>query len=338
MNYKQWDTSTKVVVQVFLLLLILAFLWVIRDVLVILLLAMVLASAMEPLADYLRKHKIPRAVSVFSVYIVVLGLAGLIFSQIIPLVIEQLRLVQANLPQFIADFQTQYPNVFNFFGNVNLSGALKDFFNPENGGATVVTRTVGIFNGLFAFLTVLVVSFYLVAQEKSMKELIRSVLPPSKQEFAMQLVTKIQHKMGLWVLGQLILSVFIFVFSFFGLTILGVKYALVLALLAGLMEVVPYIGPTLSAVPAVFFAFLQSPTLALGVLILYILIQKTESYILVPKVMQKTIGASPLVILLSLLIGFKLAGVLGLLLAVPLAGAITVTIAEFAGESGKETQ
>ena len=191
-----------------------------------------------------------------------------------------------------------------------------------------------MFNGVFAFITVLVISFYLVSsKEKGMKDFIRSIVPASRQDQVLGLVIKIQKKMGLWVLGQFILSLVIFVFTFIGLTILGVKYALVLALFAGLLEVIPYIGPTLSAVPALFFAFIQNPALALGVLILYILVQKSESYVLVPKIMEKTIGTSPLVVLVALLIGFKLAGVVGLLLAVPLAGAIMVVIDEFSGDS-----
>jgi predicted PurR-regulated permease PerM len=144
-----------------------------------------------------------------------------------------------------------------------------------------------------------------------------------------RLIAKIQRKMGLWVVGQFILSVFIFILTYIGLTILGVEYALVLALIAGLLEVVPYIGPFVSAMPAIFFALIQSPPLVIGVIILYILIQKTEGYVLVPKIMEKTVGTSPLVVLLALLIGFKLAGILGVLLAVPLTGAITVIIQEF---------
>jgi predicted PurR-regulated permease PerM len=132
-------------------------------------------------------------------------------------------------------------------------------------------------------------------------------------------------------LGQIILSLAIFLLTFVGLSILGVKYALFLALIAGLFEVLPYLGPVLSAVPAILVALIQDPPLAGAVIILYIVIQKTEGYVLVPKIMQRTIGTSPLVVLLSLLIGFKLAGVLGLLLAVPLVGAIMVVIQEFTG-------
>lgn len=330
MKFNDLESSTKIILKVVFVVLALAFLWTVREIIVLFLLAVVFASAMEPLADYLHARKIPRGVSVLAVYVVVLGLAGLVVSSIIPPVVEQFKLLALNLPDYILQLQEKYPSFAGLLGGDNLRNVVTGFFN--SGDQTVVSRTVGVFSGVFAFLTVLVISFYLVvSKEKGMKDFIRTIVPVGKRDLVMGLVVKIQRKMGLWVLGQFILSLVIFVFTFIGLTILGVKYALVLALVAGLLEVVPYIGPTLSAVPALFFAFIQNPALAAGVLILYILIQKSESYVLVPKVMEKTIGTSPLVVVISLLIGFKLAGVVGLLLAVPLAGAIMVVIDEFTG-------
>lgn len=177
----------------------------------------------------------------------------------------------------------------------------------------------------------MVVSFYLVAEQKSIINTIAAFVPEKHQSFTLQLIAKIQKKMGQWVLGQLLLSVSIFAISYIVLTVMGVKYALFLAILAGLLEVVPYIGPFLAAVPAAFFALLQSPTQAVIVLLMYVFIQKIEGYVLVPKIMQKTVGTSPLVVLFALLIGFKLGGVIGLLIAVPLASAITVVVSEISG-------
>jgi predicted PurR-regulated permease PerM len=161
-------------------------------------------------------------------------------------------------------------------------------------------------------------------------------MPQHHRDTAKNLVDKIQKKMGLWVIGQIILSLAIMIFTFIGLKILGVQYALFLAMLAGLLEIVPYLGPILSSIPAIFFAFLQNPPLAIAVVILYIIIQKTESYVLTPKIMEKTVGTSPLVVLIALLVGFKLAGVVGLLIAVPLAGAITVVVNEFWNNNRKD--
>lgn len=326
MKFEELETSTQVILKVVLAGLILFFLWVIRDIILILILALILASAMDPMVDYFSKKHIPRAVSVLTVYIVVLGLGAMVVYLLVPPVIEQFKVLQANLPEYNQILQSKFNS--GWLGNVDVSNIFQGIF-AGSGEQSVVSRTFGIFNGLLGFITVLVISFYLVAEEKGMKEFIAALIPTQHQAFTVDLIEKIQKKMGLWILGQLILSVAIFLLTWLGLTILGVKYALFLALLAGILEVVPYIGPFLSAVPGIFFAFIQSPTLAIVVGFMYLIIQKTEGYALVPKIMEKTVGTSPLVVLVALLIGLKLAGVVGLLIAVPLASAITVVVNEF---------
>ena len=327
MNF-QMDYSTKVILRVVAVVLALSFLWVVRDIVAVILLALVLASAMEPMVDYLNKHKIPRSVSVLGAYFIVIALVALVGTLMAPVVVDQFQVLSENLPQYAVEIQAKYPNLTALFGGADISTVVQTLFSGGEGSDGIFNRTVGLFNGLFAVITVLVISFYLVAADRGMKKFIHDLVPTAHQPVVMNLIEKVQHKMGLWVVGQIILSFFIFALTYIGLSILGVKYALFLALIAGLMEVVPYVGPFLAAIPAVFFALIQSPALVVGVIILYIIIQKTEGYVLVPKVMEKTVGTSPLVVLLALLIGFKLAGIIGLLLAVPLAGALTVVIHE----------
>lgn len=328
MDYKL-DNSTKIILRVVVVALALVFLWLIRDIVVVILLALVLASALEPVAEYFTKYKIPRFVSVLGTYILVIGAFAMVVALMSPLVVDQARVLGDNLPALAVELQAKYPNLTLLFGGANLTSIVDALLSNSGFGSNLFDRTLGLFNGLVALVTVLVVSFYLVAADRGMKKFIGDIVPGQYQETTLRLIAKIQAKMGMWVVGQFILSVFIFALTYIGLTILGVDYALVLALIAGLLEVVPYIGPFVSAIPAVFFALIQSPPLVIGVILLYIIIQKTEGYVLVPKIMEKTIGTSPLVVLLALLIGFKLAGILGILLAVPLAGAITVIIQEF---------
>lgn len=329
MQWTKWDTSTRIIAKVIVAGLGLAFLWVTRDIIIILLLAVVFASAMEPLVGYLKIRRVPRAVSVLAVYILVLGLIALIFSLLLPIVIQQVQLLSANLPQYTADFQSQYPSLHNLIGNIDLSQAISQLLSEVTNNTSVYSQTLGIVNSLFSGITVLVVSFYLVAQQESMLDFVNSVVPAPQRKFTLDLIKKIQKRMGFWIIGQIVLSCSIFILTFVGLTALGVKYALFLALLAGIMEIVPYIGPFLSAVPAVFFAAVQSPPLAILVVVLYIVVQKLEGYVLVPKIMQKATGTSPLLVLIALLVGFKLAGVLGLLLAIPLVSVITLLVDEF---------
>lgn len=331
MKYADLDTSTKIILKVVGVVLGLGFLWLIQDIVITLLLGVILASAMDPLVSYFKLRRVPRAVSVLTVYLLVLGLVGLIIYLMIPPLFDQLQILSQNFPSYLDQLRQRIPGSASFLSNVDFSDFGKSLIGSFSSDGTVFSRTLGIFNGVFSFITILVVSFYLVAEQQGMREFIKSLVPPHHQDFSMNLVDKIQKKMGLWIIGQLILSVSIFLLTFTGLTALGVKYALFLALLAGLFEVVPYIGPILSAIPAIFFAFIQNPPLAVAVLILYILVQKLEGYVLVPKIMQKTVGMSPLVVLVALLIGFKLAGILGLLLAVPLVGAVIVVINEFYG-------
>jgi predicted PurR-regulated permease PerM len=157
-----------------------------------------------------------------------------------------------------------------------------------------------------------------------MKKLVWSVVPIRHQPYIMQLINRMQKKIGMWLRGQLILSLIIFALTYIGLLILGVKYALVLALIAGLTEFIPYLGPLLAAIPAVFLAFTQSPMLAVFVAVLYYVIQLTENNILVPKIMQKAVGLNPIVSIAVLLIGFQLAGVVGAILSIPVATAASV--------------
>lgn len=322
MRYAELPTSTKVILKVIFAFLALVFLWLIRDIILLVIMALILASAMEPLVDYLHHKKIPRGLSVFMVYVVVLGLAVLVIYLMIPPVVEQFKILRDNLPQYVQALQAQ-------FGGFNLQGFFQDLLSGFGSSGSVVQNTFGVFNGALDLIAVLVISFYLVAEQKGMKSFVGAFIPAHHHEFTLNLITKIQRKMGLWVLGQIIISFGIFLFTYIGLSILHVQYALVLSLVAGLFEIVPYIGPFLSAIPAMFIGFIQNPALAIWVAILYLLVHEVEAYAFVPKIMEKTVGQSPLLTLLALLIGYQLAGIIGLIISVPLATALTVMVNEF---------
>ena len=327
--FKTLNKETQVILKVICAGIVLWVLWLLRDVLIILLLSLILTSAMEPMVDYFKLKKIPRSLSVLAVYVLVLGFLGLLAVLITPIIIDQFRALMGNLPGYSNELRLKFPGLVYALGNFDFAEMLKKFTEVGGAGSSVFARTIGVFNGLFTFVTVLVISFYLSVEEDGMKKFIKNLVPVKHQDYTYLVVTKVQKKMGRWVVGQCILGFSIFALSWIGLTILGVENALFLAILAGAFEVVPYIGPILSAIPAMLIAVAESPVLAIGVLVLYLFIQKVEGLILVPKVMQKTIGVSPIAILLALLAGFKLAGIVGLLLAVPIVGIITVLVEEW---------
>ena len=154
----------------------------------------------------------------------------------------------------------------------------------------------------------------------------------SKEERVKLLIVKIEEKLGAWLQGQLILSLVIGILSYIGLTLLNIPYALPLAMIAGIMEVIPVIGPIISALPAIFLALTISPFLSIAVAVMYLVIQQLENNLIVPQVMKRAVGLNPLIVILAIAIGSRLLGIAGALLAVPLAVVIQIIAAEIIEE------
>ena len=329
MNQSQTiNISTSTILRIILILLGLVFLYLIRDVLVIVFLAIIIAAAVNGPATWLQRHKVPRILGVIFIYLVFISVFALMILLILPPLAMEIGGLAAVFPDYIEKMSVIFEEWWGRYkmeGN-NLGNLLGQLSGKLSGAASsIFATTVSIFGGLFSALIILVISFYLAVQEKGIKKFLMSITPAEHQLYVSDLVGRIQAKMGGWLRGQLFLAVIIGVLTYIGLFFLGVKYALVLALVAGILELIPYIGPILAAIPAVILAFFQSPFLALLVLILYIVIQQLENNVISPQVMKKAVGLNPIVTIIVMLIGAKLAGILGIILAVP----ITAAIAEF---------
>ena len=166
---------------------------------------------------------------------------------------------------------------------------------------------------------ILVLAFYLVVEEATVSKYFRRLAPIEMQPYMAHLMEKLQRKIGEWLRGQLLLCLIIGVVVYLVLSFLGVKYALVLALIAGLLEVIPYIGPIIAVVPAFIIAFAQAPFLGFSVLLSYIILQQIENHFIVPKIMQRVTGLNPIISILALLVGVKVAGLIGAMFAIPIA-------------------
>jgi len=178
------------------------------------------------------------------------------------------------------------------------------------------------------FFGILVLTFYMLLQDDGLSRLIQSVVPRTYQSYTLRLLAHMQDRIALWLRGQLILSLVVGILTLIGLAVLGVKFALLLALIAALTELIPYLGPILGAIPAVFIAFTQSPTLGLMTLVLYIVVQQLENHLLVPRIMSKAVGLNPVVVIVAILIGGKIGGVVGAIVAIPIATALAVLLRE----------
>lgn len=330
--------TTSTILTTIGIVLLLWFLFMIRDVIMIVFVAFVIASAVTPLVDYLEGWRIPRVISIVGIAALFLGLLSLTVVLIIPPVITELRLLAVRLPDLYSSAmkffipQSMTADQFSIVDTIQRN--LESFSQGLLRLTTSIFGTLSaIFGGVASLLTVLVIGFFMSMEKEGPRKFIRSLAPVQYQPYLVQLVKKIELRMGSWLRGQLLLSLIIGTLTFVGLTILGVKYALVLALLAGFMEVIPFIGPVLAAIPAIFFAATESPALALLVLGLYVVIQQLENNIIVPKVMQKTVGLHPIVILIALLVGGRVGGVIGIILAVPVATIVTIFLSDLFGET-----
>jgi predicted PurR-regulated permease PerM len=169
-------------------------------------------------------------------------------------------------------------------------------------------------------------------EEQGMRRLSIDLAPAKYRPYFAQLFRRIEERLGRWLRGQLFLGLIIAVLTYIGLVSLGVKYALVLALIAGLTELLPAIGPFIGAIPAVIVGLSQDPWKGLFVAILYLVIQQLENNLIVPRVMSKATGLNPVIVIISLLVGAKVAGVIGVILAVPTVLIITTFLEDFLEE------
>jgi predicted PurR-regulated permease PerM len=169
----------------------------------------------------------------------------------------------------------------------------------------------------------LVLSFYFAVQERGIDDFLRIITPTRRHTYILDLWKRAQHKIGRWLQGQLLLSLIVGVMLFIGLVLMDVRYALLLALVAAVLELIPVFGSILAAVPAVAIAFIDVGTMkALWVIVLYIVVNQIEGNVIYPWVVQKVVGVPPLVVILAIIAGFQLAGFLGVLIAVPIAAAV----------------
>lgn len=324
----QIEISALTILKFFAILIGLVVLYLIRDILVTFFLVAVLVAAFYPIVDRLEKVRVPRVLSVSVIYFIFLAaLVGIGFL-IIPPLVSQLQDLSDNLPYFVQNIS---PKLYSYREALKLSqeslNQLSQTFSSVS--SQLYSTTVGFVSGVVSIITILVVSFYLLIDTVSVKRFFVSIFPAAQKQWVVEAGKKITIKMGAWLGGQLLLGLIIGVLDLVILVSFGVPYALTLAIWGGLTEVVPFIGPWLGGIPAVLVAWSISPWLALGVAIAYIVIQQLEAQLLAPRVMGKAVGLSPVIIIFAILVGAKLYGIIGIIIAIPVAAAIAVLLQEW---------
>lgn len=292
-------------------------LFFIRDIALVILTSIVIASAVEPAAHWAKRRGIPRIPTVLSVY-VILGLvfAGLFYFLFIPLVSELSGFVLL-LPEYLSALGGNSP----FGPSFSVDDILVQMNNLLGSLSQGVLSSASLFfGGITSFILIVILSFYLAVQDDGVGKFLRIVTPWRHERYVIDLWGRSRQKIGLWMQGQLLLVVIIAVLTYLGLLLLGVPHALILAVTAGLFEIIPLFGPIIAAIPAVLIAFGDGGmTMALLVAGLFLIIQQFENQLIYPLVVKKVIGVPPMISIIALLVGAKIAGFLGILIAVPLA-------------------
>lgn len=282
--------------------------WLLMDLVFSIFIGFILMSAMRPIVKFLVKKKIPRMVSAILVYLAFIVFFSVLIGVIIPPIVIELTNLFQNFPVIVENLNPEFTTFIKFD---NLTQYLPTATNQ------VFSLVSAIFSNMIFLITTLFFGFYLLSEENVIRTLLEKYLGTERSTEIERVAEKVQIQLSAWFWGEITLMSVIGLCTFVGLNLIGVKYALALAVLAGLLEVVPNLGPILSAIPAVIIGFSISPITGFSAVALYTIIQQLENAFIVPMVMRRAVGLNPIMTLMALMIGGRVGGVLGVLLAIP---------------------
>lgn len=276
--------------------------------------AILLMTALNPLVTRLEKLRLPRPLSILLIYISLFLIFGLGLVSVVPPLVDQTTTLVNRVPLLIQELG----GWLNGLG-IGVDKSLIETQVSQLGNLPInlVRLSISVFSNVIAVITVLVLTFYLLVERKNLDRYLLVLFGEGGEKKAKAFVDELEMRLGGWVRGELTLMAIIGLLTYAGLLLLGIPYALPLAILAGVFEIIPNIGPALSAIPAVLIGLTISPVMGVATAALYFLIQQLENSLIVPKVMEKAVGVSPLITIIALAIGFQLGGPVGAILSVP---------------------
>jgi len=310
--------------------------FLVRDALLVIYISLLVAMGLSPLVETLeqrrpRRQRLPRWAAILIIYSAIVGTLVGIGLLIIPAFVEQFRELWKELPNLLHRAQLWMLDRGWISREMTVQEAVQQ--TPVGGSDAVGTVVVAVWKligGIFGVFTILILTFYILVDFEQLQRFFVRLFPRASRSRAHDATTRVTAKVSAWLGGQLLLAGIIGSSAALGLWLMGVPYFYVLALIAAVGEMIPVIGPILSAIPALLVALTVKPTLALGVLVFFVIQQQFENHLLVPKVMSRQVGISPVVVISALLIGGSLLGIVGAILAVPTAAILQVLLEELA--------
>lgn len=348
-----WTTSQVVLATVFVVCVFLIFwlLFRLRAVLFLFFVAIVMGTAIRPTVEWLHRRGISRGVGTIIVYVLMAGLLTGFLAMIFPLLADQVTQISQNLPQYYADARSSLMNsnnrlLQNFGWRIPAQLSLLVSRNPDTEEvldqvAQTVLYTNLVLKAILGTLAVFLLAYYWNQESHLIIRGLLRVVPPQRKKRIREFIQLAEAKLGGYIRGQALLCIIVGFAAFVAYLLIGLPYTLVLAIFAGVMEMVPIFGPALGAIPAFLVALPIDPSKAIWVVVATTLIQMTENAYLVPRIMKHSMGVNPIIALLSLIAFTSVFGFLGALLALPLAAIIQLLVSRavlMAAESARQAQ
>jgi predicted PurR-regulated permease PerM len=330
-------TVAKSTAVVLLLLLLLYFLYQISGILVLLFVSFLFAAALDPIVDFMQKRKIPRSLGVLIIYIVVFCILGFSLSSIIPVVAKQVVDIGKAVADFVQNLTSsatpvsplarQFKPLFDqIYQAIDIKTAAEQI---QSALQVLGAQLLNISFGLMNLVLVLVLTFFMNVEEDALNGFFLSLFPSRYGHYISTRMEAVKEKIGHWLRGQLLLSVVAGAITYIGLWILNVDYALTLSVIAGIFMVIPVMGRIFALLFTLPVVLNQSPILALWVTILYLVLQQVEGNVLVPYIMNKAVGLSPIIMIFAMLVGSQYLGILGLVISIPLATSAAIFVKDY---------
>jgi len=314
--------------------------WLLRDLLLLILTAIVIASAIEPGVIFIKRRGLPRFFAVLLMYVVVFGSLFAMIYFFFPPIIADAQQFFASVPQYLntLNLPTSISGAADAAGQLasqsqsqSLLSSLSTFQAAFTTGSEGAIRLIAtFFGGIFSLFLVIVLSFYFALQETGVDDFLRLITPAKQEEYVVDLWQRAKVKIGLWMQGQILLSVIVGVLVSLGLFIMGVPYALLLGIFTAMAEIVPIFGSLVAGTAAVVVAY-STGGIALAFIVagLYVIVNQFETNLIYPLIVKKVIGIPPLLVLIAIIAGGEIAGFLGVLLSVPIAAAAQEFFSDF---------
>lgn len=325
------ETGTKVLLRAALLVGAAYIVYLIRDVVILVLLAVLTAAALVPAIARLQKFGLSRTASVIISYSLLFFAGALLLSVFLPLFFSEIKQFLLNWPEYTKRLDTFMSGIEAYSQSIGIEFHKDEFSqNIENNisqwFSQIFSTTLNLFQSFIHFIGYFFLALYLSLEEQGIEKFFLLMTPKEYHAQALSIASRMQGKVSQWLFGQMLLMLIAFGIYYVGLSILGVPYALAIAFFGGFMEILPYVGPILAAIPAIVIGLLSSPVLGASALAFYIVAHQVEAHIVAPQVMKHSAGLNPVALIVAILIGLELGGPLGIILAVPITMILSVFV------------